>query len=214
MIDERNESLVFTSDDGRDVAVPAGYLHAGHLAHAYATTIHKAQGLTADTALVLADDALFQEAAYTALSRGRTRNQLYIVGPDIELRDEAHAPEHHRDNREPLQRCSRASQGQRPKNSRSSDGQPDQSRPGDPSRPTPESTWAGEDRDANRSQLSERSLPILALSARPFPLLWLSGQIVPIPHASTSLSPVADQRRIGVLRRHGRARNLESRNRG
>ncbi len=100
-IDERNERLVFKSDDGRDVAVPADYLHDGHLAHAYATTIHKAQGLTADTALVLADDALFQEAAYTALSRGRTRNQLYIVGPDVEQRDEAHAPEH--DRREPLQ---------------------------------------------------------------------------------------------------------------
>ena len=52
---------------------------AGHLTHAYATTIHKAQGLTCDRALLLADDSIFQEAGYTALTRGRERNQLYVV---------------------------------------------------------------------------------------------------------------------------------------
>ncbi len=69
-------------DDGATVSLPASYLEAGHLTHAYATTIHKAQGMTCDRALVLASDALFQEAGYTALSRGRKENRLYLVAPD------------------------------------------------------------------------------------------------------------------------------------
>ena len=66
-------------DDGTTVELPASYLRAGHLTHAYATTIHKAQGATLDQSLVLADDALFRESAYTALSRGRDENRLYLV---------------------------------------------------------------------------------------------------------------------------------------
>ena len=69
-------------DDGAAVRLPASYLEAGHLAHAYATTIHKAQGMTCDRALVLASGALFKEAGYTALSRGRIENRLYVVAPE------------------------------------------------------------------------------------------------------------------------------------
>ena len=47
------------------------------LRHGYALTIHKAQGVTATTALVVSD-GLTRNAAYTALSRGRDRNQLYV----------------------------------------------------------------------------------------------------------------------------------------
>jgi conjugative relaxase-like TrwC/TraI family protein len=92
-VDERHGRLLFRSDDGHDTPLPAEYLRAGHLTHAYATTIHKAQGLTADTALVLADDSLFQEAAYTALSRGRHTNRLYLVDTEPERPEERHAPE-------------------------------------------------------------------------------------------------------------------------
>lgn len=66
-------------DRGHTVRLPEPYLRAGHLTYAYATTIHKAQGLTCDCALLLADDSIFQEAGYTALTRGRERNQLYVV---------------------------------------------------------------------------------------------------------------------------------------
>jgi len=48
--------------DGSERIVPASYLDAGHLDHGYAMTIHKAQGLTADEALVLATDDLYREA--------------------------------------------------------------------------------------------------------------------------------------------------------
>jgi ATP-dependent exoDNAse (exonuclease V) alpha subunit len=45
----------------------------------YAMTVHKAQGATTDHALVLADDALYNELGYTALSRGRRSNKLYVA---------------------------------------------------------------------------------------------------------------------------------------
>ncbi len=56
------------------------YLDAGHVSHAYVTTIHKAQGMTVDRCLTLGTDDLYREAGYVALSRGRTANVLYAVG--------------------------------------------------------------------------------------------------------------------------------------
>ena len=41
-------------------------------------TIHKAQGASVQHTLVLADDALHRQGAYTALSRGRVSNDIYI----------------------------------------------------------------------------------------------------------------------------------------
>jgi hypothetical protein len=39
--------------------------------------------MTCDQTLVLANQALFREAGYTALSRGRRENRLYVVAPDL-----------------------------------------------------------------------------------------------------------------------------------
>jgi hypothetical protein len=50
-------------------------------------TVHKAQGLTCDRAYVLGTDDLYAEAGYTALSRGRHENRLYITThgePDVD----------------------------------------------------------------------------------------------------------------------------------
>ncbi len=49
------------------------------LVHGYAITCHVAQGLTVDRGFVLADDALTSELGYTALSRGRHSNHLYLA---------------------------------------------------------------------------------------------------------------------------------------
>ena len=84
------EELVVCLDRGPTVALPASYLRAGHLTYAYATTIHKAQGMTCDQTLVLANHALFREAGYTALSRGRKENRLYVVAPDLPDVDVGH----------------------------------------------------------------------------------------------------------------------------
>ncbi len=57
----------------------SGYLQAGYLAHSYATTIHKAQGATVEEAFLLGSDAMYREAGYVGMSRGRRSNRLYVV---------------------------------------------------------------------------------------------------------------------------------------
>ncbi|MFN8035396.1 MAG: hypothetical protein U0V73_05635 [Acidimicrobiia bacterium] len=91
VIDPEQREMSVRTDAGAVLALPARYLDAGHVRHAYATTIHKAQGQTADRAFVLGSDLLYQEAGYVALSRGRTENRIYLVGS--EPRPEAHTSE-------------------------------------------------------------------------------------------------------------------------
>jgi Ti-type conjugative transfer relaxase TraA len=66
--------------DGRPITLPADYLAAGHINHAYATTIYKAQGATFDRGLLLGTDELYRERGYVGMSRGRISNHLYLVG--------------------------------------------------------------------------------------------------------------------------------------
>jgi ATP-dependent exoDNAse (exonuclease V) alpha subunit len=61
------------------------------LQHGYALTCHVAQGLTADSAFLLADIGLSKELAYTALSRGRKTNHLYIT-EQLDLPHAEYAP--------------------------------------------------------------------------------------------------------------------------
>jgi conjugative relaxase-like TrwC/TraI family protein len=90
------------------VRIPLGYAAEGHLAHAYATTIHKAQGATYERALLLGDDRLYRQAGYTGLSRGKQRNDIYLVADDDRDRD-AELEEHGtREDDEPNERLVRA----------------------------------------------------------------------------------------------------------
>ena len=82
-IDADARSLTVRLTDGTDRVIPTSYLDAGHLDHGYAMTIHKAQGLTADEALLLATDDLYREAEYTALSRARFDTRAYVVADDF-----------------------------------------------------------------------------------------------------------------------------------
>ncbi|MEJ7892186.1 MAG: hypothetical protein WKF94_06065 [Solirubrobacteraceae bacterium] len=56
--------------------------------HGYAMTCHVAQGATVDRSLVLADAGLCREWGYTALTRGRCENRLYLSRDRAIDRDE------------------------------------------------------------------------------------------------------------------------------
>jgi conjugative relaxase-like TrwC/TraI family protein len=73
-----DDSIKVRLDRGVVVDLPGSYV-ADHLRHGYALTIHKAQGATCDATFVLGDETLALESGYTALSRGRDRNQLYVM---------------------------------------------------------------------------------------------------------------------------------------
>jgi len=65
-------------DDGRQIHLPLDYV-SEHVTHAYARTVHKAQGLTCDVALLLGDDGLYAELGYTGLTRATQENHVYTV---------------------------------------------------------------------------------------------------------------------------------------
>jgi ATP-dependent exoDNAse (exonuclease V) alpha subunit len=91
-IDQRRGQLDIRTSDDMTVQVPFVYAEAGHLTHGYAMTVHKAQGATCDHALVLVDETMSRESIYTAMSRGRQTNDLYLA-IDTGRDDIAHAPE-------------------------------------------------------------------------------------------------------------------------
>jgi conjugative relaxase-like TrwC/TraI family protein len=73
-----SRGLRLATRDGRNVHVDRTWLSAAQLDHGYAMTLHKAQGRTVHTALLLADTGLTAEAGYVGLSRGTHANQLYL----------------------------------------------------------------------------------------------------------------------------------------
>jgi len=85
--------LVVDLDRGTTVTLDRAYLAAGHVEHAYAATVYKAQGSTVTTGHVLGT-GLGQEDGYVALSRGRAANRLYLVegqapgDPELDLPDQ------------------------------------------------------------------------------------------------------------------------------
>jgi conjugative relaxase-like TrwC/TraI family protein len=79
------------------VDLPAHYVDAGHVGLAYAMTVHKAHGTTCDATMMLADDLLYRELAYGAMSRGRQDNRIYVSRTtidelDLQLEDAPHVP--------------------------------------------------------------------------------------------------------------------------
>jgi hypothetical protein len=71
------QALSVRLDDGRQLRLDRDYLRTGRLAHGYALTAHKAQGVTVDVALLWGTHALTRETGYVAMSRGRQHNHLY-----------------------------------------------------------------------------------------------------------------------------------------
>lgn len=80
-----------------EVDLPTRYLDAGNVGLAYAITVNKAHGMTCDATMMLADDLLYRELAYEAMSRGRKENRIYMsrtstTALDLQLEDGPHAP--------------------------------------------------------------------------------------------------------------------------
>ena len=65
-------------DTGRLITLPADYV-ADNTTLGYASTIHAAQGMTADTCHVVGSDALTRQLLYVAMTRGRHANHIYLA---------------------------------------------------------------------------------------------------------------------------------------
>ncbi|MEM9202875.1 MAG: MobF family relaxase [Actinomycetota bacterium] len=87
-IDPDRGHLDIVDVQGARFRLDAGYVTA-HLDHGYATTVHKAQGVTCDRALVVGDRGLYRESAYVAMSRARTRSHLYLTTTEVNALAEA-----------------------------------------------------------------------------------------------------------------------------
>ena len=86
------DGLTLTTTDGRSMRLDTAWLARGELAHGYAMTIHKAQGRTMHTALLIGDTTLGAEAGYVGLSRGTHANHLYLDVHDDPRGDEPCRP--------------------------------------------------------------------------------------------------------------------------
>lgn len=81
---------------GKALVLPAKYVRE-ELELGYASTVHRAQGASVDTAHALVDpEASSRELFYVAMTRGKHRNHAYVIVPD------PHEIEPHLDQPEPL----------------------------------------------------------------------------------------------------------------
>ncbi|WP_091493503.1 MobF family relaxase [Microbacterium pygmaeum] len=75
---------------GVTVELPADYV-AAHVDLGYAITAHRAQGITTDTAHVLARSGMTRESFYVAMTRGRRANTAYVA---VDRTEAGHAGPH------------------------------------------------------------------------------------------------------------------------
>ena len=84
-VDVARGELAATMDDGRLQRFAGQDLDAGQLAHAYALTVHRAQGSTVARAHAL-EDGGGRELAYVKMSRAKERSTVYVVADDVDQR--------------------------------------------------------------------------------------------------------------------------------
>jgi hypothetical protein len=77
-VDHRSRSLTLRTDGGRQVVLAGEAIDHDHLAHAYALTVHREQGATADRAHVLAEGG-GRQLTYVALSRARHHTTIHTT---------------------------------------------------------------------------------------------------------------------------------------
>lgn len=72
-----------TARGGQELHLPASYV-AEHVDLGYATTTHRAQGITTGHVHVLAAAGMTRENLYVAMTRGRETNHAYVATDDID----------------------------------------------------------------------------------------------------------------------------------
>ena len=83
VVDLEHQCLTAQMEDGRIEHFATQEIGAARLAHGYATTVHRSQGSTCDTAHVY-EDGGGRELAYVAMSRAREETHLYLAADDLE----------------------------------------------------------------------------------------------------------------------------------
>ena len=106
---EDGRMTVRRTTGGPEVMLPAGYV-AEHVDLAYASTAHRIQGRTVDTAHALVSAATTREVLYVAATRGRHSNRLYV---DTALRPRSPNRPRRRHQTANSPRCPRRHPGQR-----------------------------------------------------------------------------------------------------
>jgi hypothetical protein len=81
-VDPKARTLVAAMDDGRMQDFAPEDIASDRLAHGYAVTVHRSQGLTVDKTHGL-DDGGGRELAYVRMSRARTTTMVYSVADDV-----------------------------------------------------------------------------------------------------------------------------------
>ena len=91
-VDIGRQTLTLERGDHRQVVIDTTRYDA--IDRGYAMTVHKAQGMTADVALVVGSDGATREWTYTAMSRGTEATHYYAVAqpPERDRLGVSHAP--------------------------------------------------------------------------------------------------------------------------
>jgi conjugative relaxase-like TrwC/TraI family protein len=95
-VHDNGDAHVARHGDGASLRLPADYL-ADHAHLAYATTAHRAQGMTVDRAHATIDADTSHQQLYVAATRGRRSNDLWVaLDSDRDLiTDDTHLPDPH-----------------------------------------------------------------------------------------------------------------------
>ncbi len=71
-------SLTVEDDNHQTITLPAAYV-ANSVELAYATTVHRAQGITVDTAHLVVTERMTRPLLYVGMTRGREANNAYVA---------------------------------------------------------------------------------------------------------------------------------------
>ncbi len=90
IVDFDDNGVHVTLSTGERVVLDRSYLERGWVDHAYARTIHKAQGVTCDHVLLVGPAGLYREGIYVALSRARLSAWIYATSAQVVELDQRH----------------------------------------------------------------------------------------------------------------------------